>query len=269
MDLVKIALAQMQMDLNGCVNVEKTKAYIAEAAQEKAEIICFPELQLTHFFPKNRKGESSPEKLSEAHPVFAELKQSCLNNKINAVFNFYYNENGKDYDASPVVNSEGVLLGISKMVHIVQVPNFYEQDYYAEGDDGFKVYTLNDIKIGVVVCFDRHFPESFRSCALKGADIVFIPTANTTEEPDDLFTAEIRVSAMQNGLFIAMCNRVGQEEILTFSGASIVVDPMGNIITKANSAEQIVYADLDISKIKVARIERPYLALRRPNQYNI
>ena len=99
------------------------------------------------------------------------------------------------------------------MEHIAQNKNFYEQDYYTLAKDGFKVFSTPFGKTGIVICFDRHLPENIRTCALKGADLVIVPTANTKAEPMELFEWEIRVQAMQNQVFIAMCNRVGMEDL--------------------------------------------------------
>jgi predicted amidohydrolase len=158
-------------------------------------------------------------------------------------------------------------MGAAKMVHIAQVPCFYEQDYYEPSDTGFQVFPTPYGNIGVVVCFDRHYPESIRTCVLKGADLIIIPTANTTSEPTELFEWELRVPAMQNGVFIAMCNRTGLEGEMDFSGESIVVNPNGDVVTKANDQAQILYADIDLSETKEARENRPYLPLRRPDAY--
>jgi len=109
--------------------------------------------------------------------------------------NLYLETNEKAYDASLFIDRTGEILGISKMVHIMQSPYFYEQDYYTPSDDGFKVYDTPEGKIGVVICFDRHLPESIRSCVALGADLILIPTANIDGEPLDLFEWEIRVQA--------------------------------------------------------------------------
>ena len=145
---------------------------------------------------------------------------------------------------------------------------FYEQDYYSPSDTGFKVYNTQIGKIGIIVCFDRHMPESFRLCALQGADLIIIPTANIKTEPLEKFEWELRIPAMQNNLFIAMCNRVGLEGEMDFAGQSIVVNPNGDVIIKADDKEQIVYADIDITDVLDSRDERPYLSLRRPQVYS-
>ena len=153
------------------------------------------------------------------------------------------------------------------MVHIVQAPCFYEQDYYTPSDTGFLVHETAAGRIGVVVCFDRHIPESIRTCVLRGAQLIIIPTANTRDEPLEMFEWELRVPAMQNGVFIAMCNRVGIEEQMDFCGESIVVGPDGDVIAKAGNGEMILYADLDLDRVEESRRARPYLALRRPEHY--
>ena len=110
------------------------------------------------------------------------------------------------------------------MVHIAQAEQFYEQDYYTPSDEGFKVFDTEFGKIGIVVCFDRHYPESIRTEVLRGADLILIPTVNTKAEPSLMFEWELRVQAFQNSVILAMCNRVGPEGNMCFSGESIVVD---------------------------------------------
>ena len=97
------------------------------------------------------------------------------------------------------------------MVHVFQAPQFYEVDYYTPSEDGFKVFDMPFGRVGIVICFDRHLPESIRTCSLLGAALVIVPTANCKAEPMELFEWEIRVQAMQNSVFVAMCNRVGLE----------------------------------------------------------
>lgn len=268
MILVKIALGQMQLTKDINENLEKTLQMMKTAAQEQVELICFPELQLSPFFPQYEKLDVANYLLQIDDPMIGKISDMCKSINIVAVPNIYLNEGGSHYDASLIIDGNGKILGTSKMVHIAHGRCFYEQDYYHPSDTGFRVYDTAVGKIGVIVCFDRHLPESFRLCALQGAELVIIPTANTKEEPSDKFEWELRIAAMQNNLFIAMCNRVGQEDQMRFSGESIVVDPNGDVIVKANATEQIVYADLDLSMIQKCRQQRPYLQLRRPEVYS-
>lgn len=122
-------------------------------------------------------------------------------------------------------------------------------------------------KVGIVVCFDRHYPESIRTEAIMGADIVLIPTVNTKSEPSEMFEWELRVQAFQNSVAIAMCNRVGVEGEMDFSGESIVVDANGNVIAKADDKEQIIYVDIDLHASDTIRRNKPYTSLRRIELY--
>lgn len=132
---------------------------------------------------------------------------------------------------------------------------------------GFKVFHTPFGNIGIVICFDRHIPESIRSCALKGADLVIVPTANTKAEPMELFEWEMRVQAMQNQVFIAMCNRVGTEDQMQFAGESIIIHPSGEVIAKADDKEQLLIREIDLSDVNKARRNVNYISLRRPDMY--
>ena len=153
------------------------------------------------------------------------------------------------------------------MVHIAQAPNFYEQDYYTPSEEGFQVFDTPFGKIGIVICYDRHLPESIRTTTLKGADLIIIPTANTKDEPMEMFEWEIRVQAMQNQVFIAMCNRVGKEDHMDFAGESLLVDPNGDIIFKADDRQQLIECEIDLSKAGKLRKSKPYFSTRRPECY--
>lgn len=155
----------------------------------------------------------------------------------------------------------------AKMVHILNADKFFELDYYTPSQDGFKVFDTEFGKVGIVICFDRHLPESIRTCALKGADLIIIPTANHTGEPLDMFEWEIRVQAMQNQVFIAMCNRVGSEGDVTFAGESLIVHPSGDLLFKADGREQLITWNLDLSESADWKKRRPFLSLRRPELY--
>jgi predicted amidohydrolase len=181
--------------------------------------------------------------------------------------NVYLQQGDRRFDASLLISAEGEIQGISKMVHIAPVPAFCEQDYYAPSDTGFRVYDTPHGKIGIVVCFGRHYPESVRTCVLRGAQVILIATANTTDEPGDLFEWELSAAAMQNGVYIAMCNRIGREGEVVFRGESMVVDADGAGVVKVGGAEDLVFATIDLNGVEAARRKRPYLSLRRPELY--
>lgn len=264
---MKIALIQLKLSDDMNENFLKALKFMDEAAAQGAGLVCFPEVQLSPFFPQYPNLDSAKYLIDIDHRYVKEFRDKCKSLKVVGFPNFYLREGENRFDASPVIDSDGSLLGISKMVHIVQAPQFYEQDYYTQSDSGFQVFDTALGKIGVVICFDRHFPESIRTCVLKGAKLIIIPTANHSAEPMEMFEWELRIPAMQNGVFIAMCNRVGREGEMDFCGQSIVVGPNGEVITKAGDQEQILYAGIDLSEVDNARQNRPYLALRRPEVY--
>lgn len=153
------------------------------------------------------------------------------------------------------------------MVHIAQARQFYEQDYYEPSRTGFKVFDTLFGKIGIVICYDRHLPESIRTCALKGAQLILIPAANTKAEPMEMFEWEIRVQAMQNQVFVAMCNRVGLEGEMEFAGESLVAHPSGDVLLKADDREQLLTCEVDLREAAELRKKVPYIKTRRPEWY--
>lgn len=292
---MRLALAQMKMSSDKTDNLIHSLALLETAAGKQADLILYPEVQLSPFFaqfPANPGGccggLTGPEAITEDDPVFQSFRELCRKNRIMASPNFYFQMKNrtdkpasdktqgmrntgspekKKYDASFLIDREGRIIGCQKMVHIAQAPLFYEQDYYTPSGDGFHVYDAEGMKTGIVVCFDRHYPESIRTEALLGAELILIPTANVKSEPMEMFEQEIRVQAYQNCCYIAMCNRVGKEAAMDFAGESLVVDPDGNVIAKAGADEELLIADLDPEKARTARRQRPYLNLRRPEFY--
>lgn len=268
---MKLALFQMKNEGSIKSNLEKSLCAIETARKNNADLILFPEVQLTEFFPQYKSQDKNQNVKNYRIPLESEIVksfcQAAKKNHIIVVPNIYLEENGKFFDASILIDSDGKILGTQKMVHVAQAKQFYEQDYYTPSDDGFKVFKTSLGKIGIVVCFDRHYPESIRTQTLYGADLILIPTANTKDEPSEMFEWEIRVQAFQNSVAVAMCNRVGTEDKMQFSGESLVVDANGNLIQKADDKEQILYAQIDLQESQKIRKLKPYTNLRRKEMY--
>lgn len=264
---MRIALAQMKISENMQDNLDKSIELIRKAAENHADLLLFPEVQLTEFFPQYPGRDAGNFLLTIDSAEVKALQQASRTYSIMTAPNIYLKENGKTYDASLLIGRGGEIKGIQKMVHIAQAEHFYEQDYYAPSDDGFQVFDTEFGKIGIVICFDRHYPESIRTEALMGADLILIPTANTKAEPEEMFEWEIRVQAFQNSAAVAMCNRVGREGAMDFSGASIVVDANGGIAAKAGDCEQLLFADVALADSRTIRRGRPYTNLRRTEFY--
>lgn len=264
---MRLALAQYALAPDLELNLLKVLTLMREAAQQDAAMIIFPELCLSPFFPQFAGRDASEYALTLQDECIRRIQAACRELRLMASPNVYLKEGSRHFDASLMIDVRGEIQGVSTMVHIAQVPGFYEQDYYTPSDTGFRVYDTALGRIGIVVCFDRHYPESTRTCTLRGAQLIIIPTANRTDEPLDLFECEVRTAAMQNGVYIAMCNRVGKEADAVFCGESIVVNPDGEVLLKATNEEGLSVVEIDLTQINESRRKRPYLALRRPQVY--
>ncbi len=163
------------------------------------------------------------------------------------VLNLYERDGERGFDCSPVIDADGSLLGRTRMIHITDYPCFHEQGYYTPGDTGAPVYRTQAGAVGVAICYDRHYPEYMRALALGGADLVVVPQAGALDEwPEGLYEGEMRVAAFQHGYFVALCNRVGEEECLTFAGESFVCAPDGRVVARAPRLEDaILLVDVD------------------------
>jgi N-carbamoylputrescine amidase len=185
------------------------------------------------------------------------------------VLNLYERDGADAYDCSPVIDADGRLLGRTRMIHITDYPCFHEQGYYTPGDTGAPVYRTQAGAIGVAICYDRHYPEYMRALALGGADLVIVPQAGALDEwPEGLYEAEMRVAAFQHGYFVALCNRVGEEDCLTFAGESFICAPDGAVIARApRLRESLLHADIDLAEASRSHARRLFLRHRRPELY--
>ncbi len=262
---MKLAMAQMSMLNNMNDNYKKAISFIEKA--QGSDLIFFPELQLTPFFPQMQglKADVALSKETDARlkgmAYQAQKYHMCISP------NVYLDENGKHYDASLWFDKQGKSGTIAKMMHVANAPHFYEADYYDEGNSGFVVHHTAFGNVGIVICYDRHFPESIRECVCKGAELIIVPTANLKEENLELFLWEMKIQAYQNGVYIAMCNRVGKEGRVEFAGHSVVIGPDGSVIQEADDKEQLITITLDLKKVKEQRKKVSYLAHRRPKYY--
>jgi predicted amidohydrolase len=264
---MKLAMAQMKNEGSLEKNLAKSIDMIKKAAAQGADLILFPEVQLTEFFPQYPGQDVHAYGIEIDSENQAALQNASAQNHIATVPNLYLKENGKFYDASIFIDETGTVIGIQKMVHIAQAEQFYEQDYYTPSDTGFQVFDTAWGKIGIVVCFDRHYPESIRTESLMGAELILIPTVNTKREPLEMFEWEVRVQAFQNSVAIAMCNRVGTEGHMVFAGESLLTDANGTVIIKADDTEQLIVAEIDLQAVGKIRNQKPYTSLRRLELY--
>lgn len=272
---VKIALIQQPASPNRDDNVARGIEATRAAAKAGAHIVCFAELAFEPFYPQH-EATTGFETLAESIPGTITDQFCELAKELGIVISINLYERVEDadgavktYDSSPVIDADGSLLGVTRMVHITDYECFHEKGYYHPGDHGAPVYDTAFGKLGIAICYDRHYPEYMRALAVAGADIVIVPQAGSVGEwPEGLYEAELRVAAFQNGYFTALCNRVGQEEKLTFAGESFVCDPEGNVIGRAGQGtEETLICDLDLALIESSHAKTLFMQDRRPELY--
>lgn len=267
---MKIALIQQSCSEDINQNRQRGVEAVKKAAEQGAKIICFAELAFTPFYPQI-PASGDIKNLAEPIPGTTTDKFCKLAKDLGVVIilNLFEKDGNKTYDTSPVINSDGKILGKTRMVHITEYKFFHEQGYYHPGDKVVPIYETEFGKIGVAICYDRHYPEYMRALGVSGAEIVFIPQAGSVGEwPAGLYEAEMQVAAFQNGYFTALCNRVGKENKLTFSGESFVCSPSGEIVAQAKQGiDQILYYDLNFEEVKKSHARQLFFRDRRPELY--
>lgn len=268
--MLKIALVQQPATEDREANRDRGIAAVEEAAARGAGLVCFAELAFDRFYPQD---PASPEKLELAEPIpgptTERLAAAAKRHGVVIVLNLFERAGDRTYDSSPVIDADGRLLGTTRMVHITDYACFHEKGYYAPGDRGAPVYDTAIGRVGVAICYDRHYPEYMRALGAAGAELVVIPQAGALDEwPEGMYEAEVRTASFQNGYFAALCNRVGREERLTFGGESFVVGPDGAMLARGpRLVEDLVVADVDLAACATSPARTLFWRDRRPETY--
>jgi predicted amidohydrolase len=267
---MKIALIQQSASNDKQSNLTRGLEATRTAAASGANVVCFAELAFEPFYPQ---VPADPDFADLAEPIpgpitdqFCELAAEL---GIVVILNLFERDGDQTFDSSPVIDADGALLGVTRMIHITEYDCFHERGYYLPGDHGAPVFNTRFGTIGVAICYDRHYPEYMRAMAVAGAELVVIPQAGSVGEwPEGLYEAEMRVAAFQNGYFTALCNRVGAEQKLTFAGESFVCDPMGNVIARAQQGtDEILICDVDLKETDSSHAHQLFMRDRRPELY--
>jgi N-carbamoylputrescine amidase len=267
---MKLALIQHRVTDDLAANVDRAVAAVRRAAADGANLVAFPELAFTPFYPQTPPaGDVSMLAEPVPGPITERFQSLARELGVVIVLNLFERDGDKTYDCSPVIDADGTLLGRTRMVHITEYPCFHEQQYYAPSQLGAPVFDTALGRIGVAICYDRHFPEYMRALAMGGADLVVVPQAGVIDEwPEGLFEGEMQTAAFQNGYFIALCNRVGQEQRLTFAGESFVCGPDGAVRARApKGAESVLTAEINLADASGSHARRVLLNDRRPDLY--
>jgi N-carbamoylputrescine amidase len=267
---MRIALIQQHATRDKAENLARGVEAIRQAAKGGAQLACFAELSFEWFHPQT-PPDSDVAALAEPVPgptsdAIIAVAREC---GIVVVFNIFERDGDRLFDCSPVIDADGALVGRTRMVHITDYPCFHERGYYTPGNTGAPVFQTAAGRIGVAICYDRHFPEYMRALALHHAELVIVPQAGAVDEwPEGLYEAEMRVAAFQNGYYVALCNRVGKEDCLTFAGESFVCRPDGTVVARAPRGEAaILFADLELAAAPASHARRLFLPDRRPELY--
>lgn len=248
-------------------NVEKATKFLQIAAEHGAKIVCFQELFITRWFPR----EMNPVHFLLAEtvdgPTVMRMQGLAKEYGVVLVCPIFEKEGESFYNAAVVIDASGEILGTYRKVHVPQIPLWEERFYFSSGNLGFPVFQTKFATIGVQICWDNFFPEGSRILALKGAQIICSPTAAAFASQEKWRTV-ISANAMTNGIFILRVNRVGSEEKQDFYGKSFCVSPEGELIDKPSGMKEgIVFFDVDLKDIDRVRKEWPFLKDRKPEAY--
>lgn len=265
---MKIGFAQIKGKEGFSENMEQCLDFMILAGKLELNILCFPEMHLTDFF-LSRRDHHHPFQFAEGipGPTVERFQKLARELKLAVVLNYMERFNYEYYSASPVIDSTGKLLGVTRMVHIPQIRGYYAQSYFTPSCGDFQVYNTQYGKVGVLISYDRHFPEATRALALRDADIILIPGFIAEDQDLDMYRAELRTIAYQNCLYTGICSRVGVEGGVRFLGKSMLAGPDGDILVEGSSECELVVADIDLAEVRRLHRENPYLTLRRPDEY--
>jgi N-carbamoylputrescine amidase len=280
---VIVGIVQMQCSSDGEKNLATAIAGVREAAAKGAQVVCLPELFRSLYFCQSEDhrhfalAESIPGPSTEAvGRVAKELGVVVIASL------FEKRAEGLYHNTTAVLAADGSLMGKYRKMHIPDDPLFYEKFYFTPGDLGFKVFDTPHAKLGTLVCWDQWYPEAARLTALRGADILFYPTAigwhpsekaEYGEAQHDSWELIQRSHAVANGCYVVSVNRIGHEGAadggLDFWGQSFVCGPNGKIIVRASvDREEVHVVPLDLEKLDVVRTHWPFLRDRRIDAYS-
>lgn len=254
--------------------VEKHEKLIEQAAKKKTQILCLQELFNGPYFCAEQQARwyELTEPVPDG-PTIERMKKLAKKHGMVMVVPIYEREmTGLFYNTAAVIDADGKYLGKYRKHHIPHChPGFWEKFYFAPGNSGYLVFPTRFARVGVYICYDRHFPEGARILGLNGAEIVFNPSATVAGLSEYLWELEQPAHAVANGYFVGAINRVGKEapwNIGEFYGKSYFCNPRGKIIAQAGrDKDEVVVADLDLEEIDQVRATWQFFRDRRPDSY--
>ncbi|WP_255697920.1 carbon-nitrogen hydrolase [Fulvivirga ligni] len=275
---VKIGTVQMTCSSSPEENLTKAIEKVKEAAAQGAQIVCLQELFRSLYFCDVEDYENF--KLAESIPGPSTDALSEVAKELGVVIIaslFEKRAQGLYHNTTAVLDADGTYLGKYRKMHIPDDPGYYEKFYFTPGDLGYKVFKTKFATIGVLICWDQWYPEGARITALKGAEILFYPTAIGWHRDQDIDTNDEQYQAWQtiqrshsvaNGVPVVSVNRVGSEAEMRFWGGSFITNAFGKLLYKASHDQEEVHVqELDLAKSDQYRTHWPFMRDRRIDSY--
>ena len=269
-----IAPVEMPIEEIKRQNIEHQMQFVEQAAEQGVQMLCFQEIFTTPYFcaEQQTRWYEAVEKIPDG-PTVKLMQDVAKQHGMVLVVPIYEEEQtGIYYNSAAVIDADGKYLGKYRKTHIPHVaPGFWEKFYFRPGNLGYPCFDTAYGRIGVYICYDRHFPEGARCLGLNGAEIIFNPSATVAGLSEYLWKLEQPAHAVANGYFVGAINRVGMEapwNIGEFYGQSYFCDPRGQIIAEGSrDQDELVVADLDMDKIREVRNTWQFFRDRRPDAY--
>ena len=255
-------------------NLDRTMGFIEQAGKAGVQILCMQEIFTAPYFcaEQNPRWYDSAERIPDGPTVRLMQEVAKQHSMVLVVPIYELDITGVYYNSAAVIDADGSYLGKYRKHHIPHcLPGFWEKFYFRPGNLGYPVFQTAYAKVGVYICYDRHFPEGARALGLNGAEIVFNPSATVAGLSEYLWKLEQPAHAAANGYFIGAINRVGTEapwNIGEFYGQSYFADPRGQIVSQGSrDQDELIVADLDLDQIREVRNVWQFYRDRRPDSY--
>lgn len=276
---VRVGLIQISCTENKQDNLDKAIGKIRFAASQGAQVICLQELFLSLYFCWEENYDYFSLAETVPGPTTSTLQSLAKELEVVLIASLFEKRaKGVYHNTTAVIDADGSYLGKYRKHHIPDDPGYYEKFYFAPGDDGYQVFETKYAKVGVLICWDQWYPEAARITSLKGAEILFYPTAigwamsqddDTNRQQYQAWQTVQRGHSVANGVFVVSVNRTGKEGEMNFWGGSFVSDPMGDLLFQAPHHDEMVHVqELDLTRVDDIRVHWPFLRDRRIDSYD-
>ena len=272
-EIIKAALVQQAWSGDKESMISNAVQHIADAASAGAQVVCLQELFYGPYFCQVQDADyySYTEQIPDG-PTTELMKEVAARHGVVLILPMYEAEQaGVYYNTAAVIDADGSYLGKYRKTHIPQVKGFWEKFYFRPGNMGYPVFDTAVGRIGVYICYDRHFPEGWRALGLAGARIVFNPSATSRGLSQYLWRLEQPAAAVANEYFVGAINRIGIEPLgdNDFYGQTYFADPRGQLIGPAagDKEDEVIVRDLDMGVLQEVRDLWQFYRDRRPDQY--